>query len=238
MPALDVPDEQIIDTNGAGDIFHSAYIYAYLTNPSGTWEDHFHFARAAAAHAFQHLGNEASLPTLADIDAAQVLFDERRETPAPQLTPNSQGERAISATRSAVPQSAAGAVDFQLEKPAATLASSPLRNAGAITPAGRRCAGNRSPPRLPRKLNSPTSVCSSRARSNHPRIGYQLPVHPPVTLIWRATAGRLWRRSMMKSCPLGLRAIASRIAASSVSSLSDWRSGVRRSAASSCPRHI
>ena len=37
--------------------------------------------------------------------------------------------------------------------------------------------------------------------------------HPPVTLIWRATAGRLWRRSMMKSWPLGLRAIASSMAA-------------------------
>src|SRR6185437_5300803 len=33
--------------------------------------------------------------------------------------------------------------------------------------------------------------------------------HPPVTLMWRDTAGRLWRRSMMKSWPLGLRAIAS-----------------------------
>ena len=62
--------------------------------------------------------------------------------------------------------------------------------------------------------------------------------HPPVTLMWRDTAGRLWRRSMMKSCPFGLRAIASRIAASTASSLSDCRSGVRRSAASSCPRHI
>src|SRR5207245_623658 len=56
--------------------------------------------------------------------------------------------------------------------------------------------------------------------------------HPPVTLIWRAMAGRLWRRSMMKSCPLGLRSIAARIAASSASSPSDWRSGVRKSAAS------
>src|SRR5439155_5136600 len=74
------------------------------------------------------------------------------------------------------------------------------------------------------------------ARGFSPRR--QLGGHPPVTLIWRATAGRLWRRSMMKSCPFGLRLIASRIAASSGSSLSDCRRGVRRSAASSCPRHI
>ena len=63
--------------------------------------------------------------------------------------------------------------------------------------------------------------------------------HPPVTLMCRFTAGRLWRRSMMKSWPLGLRAIASWIAASSGASLAEARSGVRRSAASSWPEaHI
>src|SRR5262249_30491880 len=29
MPALDVPPERIVDTNGAGDIFHGAYLYSY-----------------------------------------------------------------------------------------------------------------------------------------------------------------------------------------------------------------
>jgi len=80
MPALAVPDALIVDTNGAGDIFHGAYLYAYLTNPFGTWEDHFRFARAASAHAIQHLGNEASLPSLAEINAAQLRFGERRDT--------------------------------------------------------------------------------------------------------------------------------------------------------------
>src|SRR5262245_9892165 len=61
---------------------------------------------------------------------------------------------------------------------------------------------------------------------------------PPVTLIWRATAGPVCRRSMMKSWPLGLRRMASWMAASSSSSLSLARRGARRSAASSCPRHI
>ena len=32
--------------------------------------------------------------------------------------------------------------------------------------------------------------------------------YPPVTLICRTTAGLSWRRSMMKSCPFGLRAMA------------------------------
>lgn len=78
MPALAVPDECVVDTNGAGDIFHGAYIYAYLTNPFGAWDDHFRFARAAATHAIQHLGNEASLPSLGDITAIHTRYRERR----------------------------------------------------------------------------------------------------------------------------------------------------------------
>jgi sugar/nucleoside kinase (ribokinase family) len=81
LPALDVPAERIIDTNGAGDIFHGAYVYSCLTNPLASWDDHFRFARAASAHAIQHLGNEASLPSLADINEAHARFDERREAP-------------------------------------------------------------------------------------------------------------------------------------------------------------
>ena len=38
MPALPVPKERIIDTNGAGDIFHGAYVYSYLRDPSLPWE--------------------------------------------------------------------------------------------------------------------------------------------------------------------------------------------------------
>jgi sugar/nucleoside kinase (ribokinase family) len=82
MPALDVPCDRIIDTNGADDIFHGAYVYSYLTDPAVSWEARFRFARAAAAHAIQHLGNEASLPTIADIDKTQAHFAERQETGA------------------------------------------------------------------------------------------------------------------------------------------------------------
>src|SRR5262249_23271157 len=81
LPALAVPDARVVDTKGAGDIFHGAYIYAFLANPFGLWEDHFRFARAASAHAIQYLGNEASLPTLAQINEAHARFDERREAP-------------------------------------------------------------------------------------------------------------------------------------------------------------
>lgn len=75
MPALKVPSSRVVDTNGAGDIFHGSYCYAYLSNPEGSWEEHFRFARGASAHSIQHLGNEASLPTLADIAAVRAEFE-------------------------------------------------------------------------------------------------------------------------------------------------------------------
>jgi sugar/nucleoside kinase (ribokinase family) len=39
---------------------------------------HFRFARAAAAYKIQHLGNEAGLPTLADIEALRHEFEDVR----------------------------------------------------------------------------------------------------------------------------------------------------------------
>lgn len=76
LPALAVPSSRIVDTSGAGDVFHGAYCYSYLTRPEGAWEDHFRFARGASAHAIQHLGNEAKLPTLADIAEARAEFEQ------------------------------------------------------------------------------------------------------------------------------------------------------------------
>src|ERR1700752_1808446 len=67
MPAFPIPSERVIDTNGAGDVFHGAYIYSYLAYPGKGWSDHFNLARAASTHKNQRLGNEAGLPTLADI---------------------------------------------------------------------------------------------------------------------------------------------------------------------------
>jgi sugar/nucleoside kinase (ribokinase family) len=74
MPALVVPRTAVVDTNGAGDIFHGAYMYSYLTRPLSRWEDHFRFARASATHAIQYLGNEAKLPTRADVEAIETRF--------------------------------------------------------------------------------------------------------------------------------------------------------------------
>jgi sulfofructose kinase len=77
LPALDVPRERIIDTNGAGDIFHGAYVYSALAQPQARWRDHFVFARAASAHSIQHLGNEASLPSFVDVQMAERELSEK-----------------------------------------------------------------------------------------------------------------------------------------------------------------
>ena len=78
LPALAVPAERVVDTNGAGDIFHGAYMFSALARPDMPWLDHFTFARAASAHAVQHLGNEASLPDLRDIDHTVATWPAKR----------------------------------------------------------------------------------------------------------------------------------------------------------------
>lgn len=75
MPALPIPRERVIDTNGAGDVFHGAYMYSYLANPAQSWAEHFKFARAASTYKIQRLGNEAGLPTLADIAVVKKEFE-------------------------------------------------------------------------------------------------------------------------------------------------------------------
>jgi sugar/nucleoside kinase (ribokinase family) len=81
LPALPLPAERVRDTSGAGDIFHGAYVYSYLAHPQQSWDEHFRFARAASAFKIQHLGNEAGLPTLADIEAVAGEFDQPRPRP-------------------------------------------------------------------------------------------------------------------------------------------------------------
>lgn len=77
LPSLDIPAKALVDTNGAGDIFHGAYVYSAMARPELTWRDHFIFARAASAHAIQHLGNEASLPSREDIAHTQERYAEK-----------------------------------------------------------------------------------------------------------------------------------------------------------------
>jgi sugar/nucleoside kinase (ribokinase family) len=74
LPALAVPQTDIIDTNGAGDVFHGAYVCSRMMHPDASWETHFRFARAASAHAIRYLGNEARLPSLADVEKIGALY--------------------------------------------------------------------------------------------------------------------------------------------------------------------
>ncbi len=74
LPSLRVPPEKVIDTSGAGDIFHGAYCASFLDDTQAPWRAHFEFARAASAHKVQHLGNEAGLPSRADIALARKHF--------------------------------------------------------------------------------------------------------------------------------------------------------------------
>ena len=76
LPSLAVPKDEVIDTNGAGDIFHGAYMFSYLSEPQKSWDAHFRFARAASAHSVRFLGIEASLPTRADVAAVTTAYRE------------------------------------------------------------------------------------------------------------------------------------------------------------------
>jgi len=74
LAALAMPPGRVLDTSGAGDVFHGAYVYSWLNAPTYSWREHFHFARAASAYKVQHLGNEAGLPTRDDVAAAEREF--------------------------------------------------------------------------------------------------------------------------------------------------------------------
>jgi sugar/nucleoside kinase (ribokinase family) len=104
LRALSVPPERVIDTNGAGDIFHGAYVFSALRNPELSWEAHFRFARAASAHSIQHLGNEASLPTLAAVKETRAKYREGRTLPWSKLVslvPGASEERPAADTAAA-----------------------------------------------------------------------------------------------------------------------------------------
>ena len=79
LPALNVPPELVIDTNGAGDIFHGAYVFSYLTNKDASWDDHFRFARAASAIRSSSSATRRACRRSAISRSTQARFGERRD---------------------------------------------------------------------------------------------------------------------------------------------------------------
>jgi sugar/nucleoside kinase (ribokinase family) len=88
-----VPSSKIVDTSGAGDVFHGAYIYSYIAKPELPWAAHFEFARAASAHKIQYLGNEAGLPSLKDVAAVMREFAHAEPRPARESAEASAASR-------------------------------------------------------------------------------------------------------------------------------------------------
>ncbi|MEQ1753385.1 MAG: sugar kinase [Micropepsaceae bacterium] len=74
LDSLHVPEARVVDTNGAGDLFHGAYVFSQMRWPAKAWSQHFRFARAASAFGVQKLGNEARLPQVDDVFATANLF--------------------------------------------------------------------------------------------------------------------------------------------------------------------
>ena len=65
QPALAVPSARVIDTSGAGDVLHGAYIYSYLAHPGWKWNvAQFEFAQAASAYKFSISAMKQDCPRL------------------------------------------------------------------------------------------------------------------------------------------------------------------------------
>ena len=69
IPAYDI--KNVESTNGAGDIFHGAYVSSFANNPNKSWAEHFEFATAASAHSVQYFTNMESCPTQEDVAQVQ-----------------------------------------------------------------------------------------------------------------------------------------------------------------------
>jgi len=76
VPALGADAVDIVDTTGAGDVFHASYAYGLLSG----WapERVVRFATAAAGLSCQGLGGRAALPTL---DEALGAIDNINDRP-------------------------------------------------------------------------------------------------------------------------------------------------------------
>lgn len=73
--SVPVPLEKIVDTTGAGDVFHGSYLYSYIENPKKPWIEHFKFARCASALCIQRMGAEPGIPPLEEVQKLYIETD-------------------------------------------------------------------------------------------------------------------------------------------------------------------
>jgi sugar/nucleoside kinase (ribokinase family) len=73
VPAFSVP---AVDTTGAGDCFHAAYLFGYLQD----WNviQCLHFAHAAAALSVQQVGARGGLPTREQVEEFLAIHEQGR----------------------------------------------------------------------------------------------------------------------------------------------------------------
>jgi ribokinase len=58
---------KVVDTTGAGDVFHGAFAYRYVNG--GSWKECMGFATVASALKCQKLGGRTGIPTLSEVEA-------------------------------------------------------------------------------------------------------------------------------------------------------------------------
>lgn len=68
VPAVEVPAEQVVDTNGAGDSYVAAFLYAWLSGRD--WQECARAGSLAGAHAVRSAGTHTSFVTAEELNAA------------------------------------------------------------------------------------------------------------------------------------------------------------------------
>ena len=63
-----IPVAHVVDSAGAGDTFHGAYVHSFTANPGWSFRQHFQFARVVSALQIQKLGTVTALPTPAEVE--------------------------------------------------------------------------------------------------------------------------------------------------------------------------
>jgi len=64
-----IPVAHVVDSAGAGDTFHGAYVHSVTAHPNWSYRQHFQFARVVSALQIQKLGTVSALPSAVEVEA-------------------------------------------------------------------------------------------------------------------------------------------------------------------------